>query len=142
MVSLCSKHMLQIQQAAVCIFCRYNRLPVWQPGSTSACLFPVRLTVAHAITVTCKRRRCKKVTHLFGDMKGAFSQGTIASLAQAFFMENSQERRQSSDPYCLDPPHSQSVIFFCMLSHIGLVNIVVKPVSPTDFSSLRRSSQL
>ena len=75
-------------------------------------------------------------------MKGAFSQGTIASLAQAFFMENSQERRQSSDPYCLDPPHSQLVIFFCMFSHMGLVNIAVKPVSPTDFRSLRRSSQL
>ncbi|DBA91626.1 TPA: hypothetical protein ACH3X1_003234 [Trebouxia sp. C0004] len=44
-------------------------------------------------------------------MAGKSGQGTIASLAAAYFMENSPERRQSSDPYCLDPPDSQSVFF-------------------------------
>lgn len=52
-------------------------------------------------------RRCKKVTHLFGDAAGLTGQGSIASLAAAYFMENSAERRQSSDPYCLDPPDSR-----------------------------------
>jgi hypothetical protein len=64
-------------------------------------------------------RRCKKVTHLFGDMAGKFGQGTVASLAAAYFMENSSERRQSSDPYCLDPPDSQSV-FFVFSVHISI----------------------
>ena len=50
-------------------------------------------------------------------MAGKLGQGTIASLAAAYFMENSPERRQSSDPYCLDPPDSQSV-FFLLSVHI------------------------
>ncbi|KAL3150904.1 hypothetical protein ABBQ32_000654 [Trebouxia sp. C0010 RCD-2024] len=52
-------------------------------------------------------RRCKKVTHLFGDSKGAASSATILSLFGAYFQEDSKERRQSSDPYCLDPPDSR-----------------------------------
>lgn len=48
---------------------------------------------------------------MFGEMVGELGQGTVASLAAAYFMENSSERRQSSDPYCLDPPDSQSVFF-------------------------------
>jgi len=62
-------------------------------------------------------RRCKKVTHLFGDMAGKFGQGTVASLAAAYFMENSPERRQSSNPYCLNPPDSQSVFFLPVCPH-------------------------
>lgn len=52
-------------------------------------------------------RRCKKVTHLYGDAKGSFSTGTIMSLFGAFFQERSKEQRQSGDPYCLDPPDSR-----------------------------------
>ncbi|KAL3137540.1 hypothetical protein ABBQ38_004823 [Trebouxia sp. C0009 RCD-2024] len=51
-------------------------------------------------------RRCKKVTHLFGESKGAASAATLTSLFGAYFQEDSKERRQSSDPYCLDPPDS------------------------------------
>lgn len=70
---------------------------------------------AHSNIDAAHCRRCKKVTHLTGDMAGQFGQGTIASLAAAYFMENSAERRQSSDPYCLDPPDSRSLLLICCI---------------------------
>lgn len=70
-------------------------------------------------------RRCKKITHLFGDAEGSFGTGTIMSLFGAFFQENSLERRQSSDPYCLDPPDSMSVSPSCILYCVLLVTCLL-----------------
>ena len=38
---------------------------------------------------------------------GGVSGGTVASLFGALFDESSAERKQSADPYCLDPPDSK-----------------------------------
>ena len=41
------------------------------------------------------------------DVAGGVSGGTVASLFGALFDESSAERKQSADPYCLDPPDSK-----------------------------------
>ena len=50
------------------------------------------------------------MTHLFQNGGGGFAQGTILSLFRAYFEENSIERKQSADPYALDPPGSRFVL--------------------------------
>lgn len=47
------------------------------------------------------------MTHLFCGGGGGFAQGTILSLFGSYFEENSKERKQSADPYALDPPGSR-----------------------------------
>ena len=58
-------------------------------------------------------RRCHKVTHFFVDGKGAVAKGTIMSLFGSYFDEKSPERRQSADPYALDPLGSRSANHPC-----------------------------
>lgn len=52
------------------------------------------------------------MTHLAADFSGGLAQGTIQSLFGSYFDEDSAERKQSADPYALDPPGSRFVLPF------------------------------